>query len=468
MTLGHGIRSRLEERLVSCLPAATFEMETLCRLAGVVESRAVDTAAVECRARPRLLVNPDFVAERCARDEHLFLLVMHELWHVILAHTRLYPRLTPAHNIAFDAVINAGLARQFHAPEYRGFLEAVNPADSFPGCLLRPPEGWPTDPVPPACGPPGTAEIVARLYPRPDDEQSALPTTQELLDLLAAADAEPEGAPEPLLLGDHADADAEASALDDPLFGETVRRIVASWPPPPFPLGGRDAGGDARPWEALLAPPAPDARVAFARLLRLALGRHPGRRTRRRRGRVDVPGGLGVLPDAADRLRPSRRALGLPATLWTQTTSTRARVPERPSAAHVYLDVSGSMQELLPELCHLLAPYVADGTARAFQFSTTVAPLSAAALRRGRLETTYGTDIRCVLDHVLADPRVRRVLLLTDGYTGAPGDDQRRAIEERRVAVHVVLPAESAWRADLEPVARTLTVLPPLRERSAR
>ena len=108
MTLGYGIRSRLEERLVSCLPAASFEMETLCRLAGIVESRAIETAAVECRRHPRLLVNPDFVAEHCARDEHLFLLVMHELWHVILAHTRLYPRLTVAHNIAFDAVINAG------------------------------------------------------------------------------------------------------------------------------------------------------------------------------------------------------------------------------------------------------------------------------------------------------------------------------------------------------------------------
>ena len=37
------------------------------------------------------------------RDEHLFLLVMHELHHVLLGHTRLFPRASRAHNIAFDA-----------------------------------------------------------------------------------------------------------------------------------------------------------------------------------------------------------------------------------------------------------------------------------------------------------------------------------------------------------------------------
>ena len=57
----------LAERLVSCLPAATFELETLCRLAGIEASRDIATAAVECRARPRLLVNPEFVGEHCRR-----------------------------------------------------------------------------------------------------------------------------------------------------------------------------------------------------------------------------------------------------------------------------------------------------------------------------------------------------------------------------------------------------------------
>ena len=92
------------ERLARCLPGASFELEALVRLVGIDETTTVATAAVTCQGRARLLVNPDFVAAHCGRDEHLFLLVMHELWHVILAHTRLYPRVTPAHNVAFDAI----------------------------------------------------------------------------------------------------------------------------------------------------------------------------------------------------------------------------------------------------------------------------------------------------------------------------------------------------------------------------
>ena len=66
---------------------------------------------------------------------------MHELWHVLLGHTTLYARPTAAHNIAFDAIINAGLARQHPEAAYRGFFESLNPVDSFPGLLLRPPAG---------------------------------------------------------------------------------------------------------------------------------------------------------------------------------------------------------------------------------------------------------------------------------------------------------------------------------------
>ena len=68
---------------------------------------AVATAAEECSFAPRMLLNPQFVAQCCQRDGHLLMLVMHELQHIILGHTRLFPRVTIAHNLAFDAIINA-------------------------------------------------------------------------------------------------------------------------------------------------------------------------------------------------------------------------------------------------------------------------------------------------------------------------------------------------------------------------
>ena len=460
----------LASRLVRCLSGGTFEMETLVRLAGIEASREIATAAVTCEGRPRLLVNPDFVAERCARDEHLFLLVMHELWHVILAHTRLYPRATPAENIAFDAVINAGLCRQFPGVEYRGFFEAVNPADSFPGCLLRPPLGWPNAPDYGGAGGPRVQKLLRRLYPPLAQLNTAMPQYEEILALFGKAapssarnDAATGGASrEPVLLGDHEDPERDARAVADSRFGDIVRRIVAAWPPPPFPLGGRDLGRAPDDWIRALGPTPEAAQRAFVRVLRSALGLWPGAQRHERRELARRIGGVAPIPSPRDRLAPARRALGLSDLLQAQEMVLPTRTPEAPALAHVYCDVSGSMNELLPHLLGLLWPHVAAGRARVFQFSTVVVPLARNDLRNGRVHTTGGTDIKCVLEHALALPRLRRALLLTDGYVGPPSRRQAKAIRERGLAVHVALPAESAFLRDLAPIARSMTVLPPL------
>jgi len=460
----------LAERLSRALPAATYELEMLCRVAGIQWSRSIPTAAVTCGDRTRLLVNPDFVAEHCRLDEHLFLLVMHELWHVLLAHTRLYSRPTAAHNIAFDAIINAGLARQHCAPEYLEFFEGLNPADAFPALLLRPPVGWPERPQYPTAGPEGTARIVRALYPR-SNERTFEPTYDELLELIDSDRLRPSVHGRPTLLGDHDDGVGEArdrAATDDDLFGDVVRRIVATWPPPPFPLGGRDAGGNLAPgWGGVLDPPVQDVRRAFVAVVRRSLGVRSG--GYRRRTRIEVPtvGGAGVLPNARDRLAPARRLLGAPNTLWAQPSSTRARVPETPVSAHVYVDVSGSMSTLLPHILGLLLPYAVRREIDVYQFSTEVVPLPLDQLRGARVQTTGGTSIDCVLEHVLSTPRVRRALVLTDGYVGPGRADLVAEVARRHVRIHAVLPHESAWTRDLEPISESVTVLPPLIQRKA-
>jgi hypothetical protein len=468
----------LEHRLASCLPAATVELEAFCRLAGVVESDEVETAAMECRVRPRLLLNPAFVAEHCQRDEHLFLLVMHEIWHVVLAHTRLYPNVSEAHNIAFDAVINATLARQYPEPPYRGFLERVNPADVFPACLLRPPEGWPRRPRYPRCGPRGTAALHRRLYPPLPDwlgletdvfAQPArmrsygileVPGYEEILDLLERA---AERAVKPTggvtLLGDHERGPGEALLLDDPVVREAVRVVTKDWGSVAGTSPG--LGGALADLHVGARAPGLDARTAFARVLRNALG-PPGAATWRVRTNELLPAGLSVLPAPGDRSRPARERLGVAGLLWTQQAPLPKRRLEREAPAHVYLDVSGSMATLLPRLLGLLVPCVRSGRARVFQFSTRVEPLTLQQLQAGKITTTGGTRIACVLEHALATPRLRRAIVLTDGFTGTPTDDRRRDVARRQLLIHAVFPAESPYTGDLAPIARTTTILPPL------
>jgi hypothetical protein len=431
-------------------------MQTLARLADIRVTRDVPTAAVECKRRPALLINPDFVRQYCPRDEHLFLLVMHELWHVLLAHTRLNPRMTQAQNIAFDAVINAGLMKEFYQGEYRGFFEAVNPADQFPHLLLRPPVGWPNDPIyPDNIGPAGTRDLLMRLYPPGNFSNFSPPLYEEVLRLLIASGMVAfEGV---VLLGSH-----DGSPIRDPVLKETIERAAAKWPK--LQINGPGEGDYLHPQHfSVVDPRSEAARRMFSRILKICLSHRPGSPRRKAKVPVDVMSGSGVLPNGRDRLMPARRQLGAPSTLWTQQTPVRVRLPERPGKAYVYLDVSGSMNAMLSSLLGLLLPYVAKGHADVFQFSTAVTPLPLRELQRGLLTTTGGTDINCVLEHILAaKPRIDRVLLLTDGETGSPLPHLAQRAQEHHLKLNVVLPEDCQLDAGVVQLANSVVMLPPL------
>lgn len=455
----------LMQRLLKSMPAATFEMETLTRLAGVQITNRIPTAAVECVHRPNLLLNADFVSRHCERDEHLFLLVMHELWHVILSHTALYPRVTLAQNIAFDAIINSGLARQFMGAEYRGFFDKLNPPDKFPHLLLRPPVGWPEAPVyPPDVGPPGTTRILRQLYPPQGRRFIRMPFYQEILNLIRE-DLRSRGMlmdGVPVLLGDH-DPDREESGYTSELLKDAAEELKSKMPPIPGLTQPAGFGGRMSDWKIDKASSSREARQAFAWVLRKTLGNNSAYLRRRTRTPIEMMSGNGVLPNPYDRLQSARRAMGIQQTLWDQKTTRRVRVPEQIVRSFVYIDVSGSMGRVLPSLLHLLLPYVVQGYAEAFQFSTRVTPLSARNLRQNLVQTTGGTMISCVTQHLLEEQsKVRRVLILTDGRTGKAPNEHIDKLLQRSVSIHVVLPAESAYRRDLEALAHTITVLPRL------
>jgi hypothetical protein len=462
----------IAERIAYSLPGSSFELEQLVRLVGIEETDRIPTAAVTTRGRARLLINPAFVAEHCRSDEHLFLLVMHEMWHVLLGHTTLYRRTSALHDIAFDAVINAGLARQHPGPAYRGFFEATNPADAFPGLLLRPPVGWPDRPdYHPGVGPDWVPRILAQLYPRPKSPVCE-PTYEELVKLLEDYVDERVRTIEELaagvtLLGEHVGEDCgpggpgghgggHAAAdellggdpMSDPLFGEVVRRIVGKWPPPPRSLAGRDAGGELRTSWVGGGAAGPDARSVFRRALTRALEPNRGGERERRRRLERVTVGPGPLPNPADRTLHAKRRLVGSAVLANQQVTLPVRGQDVPQRALVYLDVSGSMSSILPDLVDLLVPAARRRLITVRQFSTRVAPLSADELAAGQLTTTQGTHIDCVLEDA-ATRLERRMVIVTDGYVGTPAPHLLAGLRARGVEVTCVLP-DGGWRSDVD------------------
>jgi len=452
----------LANRIARSLPGASFELETLVRLVGIEESTTVTSAAVTCVGRPRLLINPEFVATHCQHDEHLFLLVMHEMWHVLLGHTTLYGRPTLLHNIAFDALINAGLTRQHPEPAYRGFFEAINPADTFPALLLRPPLGWPKNPEYSTPGPRGTKAILRRLYPAAEDKPALEPLFEEILELLNRHRGSGEGA---VLLGDHRETSpgsgifVENNPLADSAFADVVRRIVATWPPPPIILAGRDEGGNPRyAWfERKICVKA--VRSEFAGVLERAARPDTNGKRLVRRDLVTVNAGPGPLPNEFDRHQHAKRLLRPGIVLpYQRITLPRTRY-DPPVKALVYLDVSGPMTNLLPHLLDLLVRPARERLVEVRQFSTVVEPLSVSDIAEGKLQTTLGTSIDCVMEDALATD-VTRVVIVTDGYVGQPHERHHKAFTERGIQVFSVLPA-GGWTRDLSQLGE-ITVLPGL------
>ena len=440
--------SSLANRILDCFPSGTYALSALLRLLDIVETREVETAAVECRVEPRLLVNPDFVERSAKTPEKLLVLVMHELYHVLLGHTRLFPRVTRVDNLVFDAVINALLCRMFPAKEHLAFFTELYDDKRFPDCLLRPPAGWSPD-APLALPPPlaGTdmrriAEVYRALYsPRGAAYEELYEALRETVTEFLARSV--------LLLGDHGQGGASADGLLEhrsPILLDIVRQIVEQWPQPPDPVAGRSLSDLLRS-ESVQPDRRPSNRAVLRDLIRRV---------------ADLEGEAGARRITAQHPRevmtplpvPDRRsivlaALGAPPILHRGGVAVPQRV-RAGSRVHVYVDVSGSIGNFKGALFGAVHDCRQWVHATIHLFSTRVADVSLSELRRGICETTGGTDIACVAKHI-REHRVRRAVLLTDGYVGPPVGEYRETLQG--IKLGVALTPDNSSRDDLADVA---------------
>jgi hypothetical protein len=443
----------LAERILDAFPSGSYALSALLRLMDIVESTAVPTAAVECRVQPRLLVNPEFVAQHAQTAEKLLMLVMHELHHVLLGHTTLFPRVTKVQNFVFDAVINGLVCRMFPAKDHTAFFTDYYDAESFPQCLLRPPPGWP--------GAAGTAGGIAAL---PDPQRQLVgevhaalyspagATYQEVFDALPKLLAEQaiDGIP---LLGGHDPGDAVGTLLESrtPVLFDIVRGIVEQWPQPPDPIRGRSLADVLDLSSVGERRPASSRNVLRALIRKVAGFSGAGAIRRLRTEQIEVPTpipGLG-------RRSMVLRALGQEPLLHAGPVEWRRSVPSG-ERVHVYLDVSGSMDAVKGPLygavldCETLVYPVVH------LFSTKVADISLAELRRGVCRSTGGTDIACVAEHMAAH-RVRRALLVTDGWVGKPRGQHQDTLAAAKLAVALL--GTNLSQTDLKDVANYTATL---------
>lgn len=417
----------LQERVWNTFPVTQPAFAKLLSLLEVEASRNVPTAAVSLGGRSRLQINPDFAAAHCSGDSALVMLVLHELFHVVLGHTRLYERATPALNFAFDAVINAQLCLLFPGPESTQLFRELYAAQDRPWALLRPPEGWRT---PMERWLPGSfGALHRRLY---TDESLSY---EDLFRLLAdeAGKGSALSGDMDALLGSHGESSEEG--LDPDLLAE-IREIIADWPMVEM-RSGRDQGRTERAFRLEHH----ERKSSAVAILRQAL-RNLGDQNIGGTGRLRVTTSSAptILPHrvTADRRAAVLEACGTEPLLFNGELPHRAF--QRGEKVHVYLDVSGSMSAVIAPLYAALTQLTTWMAPSLHLFSTTVRDITQDELRRRQGATTDGTDISAVTAHMVKNS-IRRALVVTDGWVGKVPTEHARELSRRKGRFGVVLSA---------------------------
>lgn len=418
------ITKAIKTRIYNIIPAATWQMERILNLLEIIADDSIPTACVDCSVRPSLRINPKFIAKYCKTDEHLMMLILHEIFHIVLGHTRLFERLTPIHNIAFDAIINSQLCHQFKSKNYVSFFENINGLDSVESRLLRPPKGWPSKIEHHPKASLKERKVISLLY----GEDKNQVTYQEIFELLLKS-LSGKLSKTYRLLGNH---DSQNQSEIDKAIGTAIREITSKWPRPDRNLAGRDEGKDGT-W-ILKEDKVNDAlRKAIKSMIKKSgiIEKNKNVNLKYRNNSITLPIET-VIPQAKDRRLAAWHKIhgGYPiiyrGTL-EQVKKKRTPVP----VAHVYMDVSGSMNDVVAPLGSALRERHKDGDVKLYAFSTVIDEITPAKIKKG-IKNSFGTDINCILRHIYSmnkKKRPKKILVVTDGYIGKAHGDLRNSLK---------------------------------------
>jgi hypothetical protein len=125
-------------------------------------------------------------------------------------------------------------------------------------------------------------------------------------------------------------------------------------------------------------------------------------------------------------IRPSKRdfvllAAGVPPFHYHNHAQ---RVTPQERGLAVYLDVSGSVNQHLPEIIGLLRSLRTE-LKTIFLFSNKIVEVPFRTLLAGHVQTTYGTDFNCIAEHIITH-RFDKAVILTDGYASMTEENQQQ------------------------------------------
>lgn len=393
-----------------------FAIRAVLKILEVQFMESIPTLAVTIESKPRLLVNLAFIDAHCHTEKQIKAVIIHEFLHVLLRHTEDKRRMTPARHLAFDAVINAIIHRQY-GPDYSSMMSSYYGDATDLKRLLRPMNSREAGVYRGGHyargGYPQWAHAWHSLYQgkmiaddieslalQIESSQSAGSLQNGIFDLERGSCGDVGD-----LLGNHDEFGSDLPGKLEDALDECMREMNGSgiWRSP------KSRGVGANPYEALFTEKNEPMRRWEKRTMAI-LKQHlqPDRKSRTTRDeqleyRIPV-----LSPGDRRAFIRSLWAPFLPDAAWSTTVKKRA------GTAQVYLDVSGSMYAEMPQIIALLGRLCRYIQRPFWAFSDVVSP---AVIEKGQLKTNTsgGTSMACVLKHI-AETKPVSAVVLTDGY----------------------------------------------------
>lgn len=383
-------------------------IRAVLKVVAVEFTDTVPTLAVTCEARPRLLVNLGFVSDHCHTEAEVKAVICHEFLHILLRHTECFIGLTRADHLALDAVINAIIHRSL-GPEYSALMSRYYARETGVARLLRPMTDEERQVLQDLYTSGKLKAAKWRLLVAWDGLYQGRLVADDIRDL-AHDHLQADELDDIALLGDHEglELSGELAPLP-PVLAEALGKALKAMNGSGVFRSPRERGVGAGAYRDVVAAANP-ALDKWRRETWAVLRRHllPDARSP---AREPAPATFSLPVLSPGDGRAALRALWspfLPDAIW------RTESPARVGSAHVYLDVSGSMNVEMPLIVALLGRLGGYIRRPFWAFSDVVAP---ARIEQGRLiaDTTGGTSMACVLEH-LARTRPRAAVVVTDGY----------------------------------------------------
>lgn len=409
-------------RLFSCLQNKKLHLAEFIKLLDVRFDENIKTAAVTCEKRSTLLLNKKFIEEHCSTDEHLFVLILHEMYHILLGHTKLFKNDSDIDNIVLDAIINSLICKEFPGEEYTSFFTDLYNDSSLPSALLRP-IGNNT--------PKNVKKVLKMLY------EGNFGTYYEIYEFLnenltnlnIKLDIS-------ILLGNH-----DSKILKDPIIEEFIKKYEKELTETLKRIKKDKSAG----YSTEISKNKTDLKRAsksninkMNTLLKKALVTSYKYSYSRHIDRVKDINSMPFINSKDRTFIAKKMAYDFTPVLYNNEI-TNYRFKNIKHKTLIYIDVSGSVCDKIGDMFGLLLPAYRNNEITLKVFSNAVRPVTFNDLKEGNYKSTGGTDFNCVFEDYFKsrkDKRRNKLIIFTD-LCGNLEEQYLNRIKKENVEVYI-------------------------------